>query len=258
MKEINAIVTISFRDLTKFLRDKTRILFSLIFPFLFIGILGDSFASNLEGLPYDYMTFVFTGVLAQTLFQSTASGVISLIADRQNDFAQELFISPISRYSIIIGKIIGETMVAMVQAFAVITFGLIVGVDFTLTQIISLIPISIVICLFGGAFGVLVLSNLKEERTANQIFPFLIFPQYFLAGVFNPIAELSLPLFILSRIAPLTYAVDLFRSVYFDGDPAKEFVTLFPSFLSIGVVAILTVVFIIIGTQFFVRNEKNR
>jgi ABC-type transport system involved in multi-copper enzyme maturation permease subunit len=37
---------------------------------------------------------------------STAQGVISLIEDRENDFSQEIFVSPISRYAIVFDKIL--------------------------------------------------------------------------------------------------------------------------------------------------------
>src|SRR3989338_3071756 len=110
MQTINAILTIAYRDITKLLRDRSRILASFIFPIIFIGVLGTSLQQNIGGgLGYNFLVFVFIGVLGQTLFQSTASGIISLVEDRQNDFSQEMFVSPISRYSIIIGKILAES-----------------------------------------------------------------------------------------------------------------------------------------------------
>ena len=42
----------------------------------------------------------------------------------------------------------------------------------------------------GGAFGILILSNMTSQRTASQIFPFVMLPQFFLAGVFTPIHAL--------------------------------------------------------------------
>jgi len=91
MKTLNAILTIAMRDLTKLLRDRTRIFASLIFPGIFIGVLGTSLQANLgSNLGYNFLEFVFIGVLAQTLFQSTAGGIISLVEDRQNNFAQEM------------------------------------------------------------------------------------------------------------------------------------------------------------------------
>lgn len=257
--EINAIFTIAFRDIVKLLRDRTRIFANFVFPVIFIGVLGSSLQSNLESsLQYNFLTFVFLGVLAQTLFQSTAGGIISLIEDRQNDFAQELFISPISRYSIVMGKIIGETMVSFVQITGVLLFGLIFGIPLDWLGVVRLIPFAILVAVFGGAFGLIVMSNLSEQRSANQIFPFLLFPQFFLAGVFNPIQNLSLPLLIASRIAPMTYAVDLIRSVYYAGTEEYQYTVLFSTPLNLAVVGILGFVMIVVGTYIFVRNERNR
>jgi ABC-2 type transport system permease protein len=259
MTEINAVITIACRDLTKFFRDKTRILGSLIFPVIFIGVLGSSWQSNVsENLDYNYLTFVFTGVLAQTLFQSTASGIISLIEDRQNDFAQEMFIAPISRYSILIGKIIGETCVSFLQLIGVILFAVLWGVPISIATLASMIPIFILVAIFGGAFGVIVMSNLSDQRAANQIFPFLIFPQIFLSGVFSPIQNLPPLLLILSRISPMTYAVDLVRSIYYYGTPEYPYVVLFNPAINFIIVTICTVVFVTVGTYFFIKNERNR
>src|SRR5690348_6509438 len=116
MTDVNAILTIAYRDLLKFIRDRARLLSSFVFPFVFIAVLGPSFQSSMgQAMGFNYSLFIFTGVYAQTLFQSAAFGVISLIEDRDNDFSQEIFVSPISRYSIIIGKILGESLVAMAQ-----------------------------------------------------------------------------------------------------------------------------------------------
>jgi ABC-2 type transport system permease protein len=260
MQSINIILTLAYRDVVKFLRDKARIIATFVFPFIFVGILGSSLNDNVGGQAgIDFLLFTFTGVLAQTLFQSTASGIISLIEDRENDFSQEIFVSPISRYLIIVGKIIGESLVAFMQLFGIIGFGLLLGVRFNLVDLIKILPIGIAICFFGGAFGVLVLSNLKSQRAANQVFPFLVLPQFFLAGIFNPINTLSNPiLLVLSRIAPMTYAVDLLRSLYYQGHPDLAKVTLNPPWVNLLVIVVASLIFITAGTWMFVRNERNR
>ncbi len=257
--ELNAIFTIAYRDFVKLLRDRSRLLFSLVFPIIFIGVLGGSLQSNLAGAAgYNFLSFIFAGVLGQTLFQSTASGVISLIEDRENDFSQEIFVSPISRYSIIIGKMLGESFVALTQLIGIIIFGIVAGVPIDFFGLIRLLPFFLIACMFGGAFGIFVLSNLKSQRSANQIFPFIMFPQFFLAGVFSPIKSLPPILYILSRIAPMTYVVDLIRSIYFIGDPAYNKIVLFSTGFDLLVVGIYSLVFIVVGTFFFIRNEKNR
>ncbi len=257
--QITAIFTIAQRDFTKLLRDRARILATFIFPFLFIGILGTSLESNLPpDIGYSFKVFVFTGVLAQTLFQSTASGIISLIEDRENDFSQEIFVSPISRYSIIIGKILGETMVSMTQGLGIIAFGLLIGVPLSLEKLILMFPAGLMACLFGGAFGILVLSNLKSQRAANQIFPFIIFPQFFLAGVFNPIKSLPPLLHILSRAMPMTYAVDLMRGVYYANSPEKNLIVLHSISWNTLVISVVFMIFLLLGTALFINNEKNK
>jgi ABC-2 type transport system permease protein len=110
----------------------------------------------------------------------------------------------------------------------------------------------------GGAFGVLVMSQLNNQRAANQIFPFLILPQFFLAGVFSPIKNLPPVLFFLSRIAPMTYAVDFIRGVYYWGKPEYSKVVLFNPLIDFGVIAVLSVIMITAGTYFFINNERNR
>jgi ABC-2 type transport system permease protein len=259
MRDIYAIETMAYRDLMKLLRDPARLISSFIFPLLFIMILGGSMQGNLGPvLGYNFMSFVFTGVLAQTLFQSSAMGVISLIDDRENDFSQEIFVSPISRYTIILGKIAGETLVALVQGVGILFFGLLAGVTFNLGQLIGLLWVGIVICLFGAAFGVVVLSNLNNRRTADQIFPFIMLPQFFLAGVFNPIRVLPWYLDILSRISPMRYAVDLARGIFYMGEAEYSKVTLASPLFNLALIGIGFLVFLIIGTYLFVRNERNR
>lgn len=259
MPTINAILTIAFRDIAKLLRDRTRIVASFIFPIIFIGVLGTSLQQNLgKGLGYNFLVFVFIGVLAQTLFQSTAAGIISLVEDRQNDFSQEMFIAPISRYAILLGKILGETLVSIVQVFGVLIFAFIIGIPLEVGGLLRIIPFIFAISFFGGAFGVMVMANLSDQKSASQIFPFLLFPQFFLAGVFNPIIDLPLPIMIASRIAPMTYAVDLLRSVYYWGKPEYPKVVLFNPLLDLVVVLGIGVIFLGIGTFVFIKNERNR
>src|SRR3989338_193741 len=234
-KEINAILTIASRDIIKLFRDRMRLIMGLIFPFVFVGILGTSLQENIgKDLQYNFLTFVFIGVLGQTLFQSTASGIISLIEDRENDFAQELFVAPISRFTLLIGKILGETGVAYSQTVGVIIMGLFLGLRFAPSELILILIGGIICSLAGGSFGLMVLANLQSQRSANQLFPFLIFPQFFLAGVFNPIKHLPPILFVLSRIAPMTYAVDFIRGLYYLGKPEAEEVVLHSPLLNVS------------------------
>ncbi|MHB8618589.1 MAG: ABC transporter permease [Chloroflexota bacterium] len=259
MREVNAILTIAQRDALKFLRDRPRLVTSFIFPVLFIGVLGGSMQANLgKAVGYNFLWFIFTGVFAQTLFQSTTQGIVSLVIDRENDFSQEMFVSPISRYSIIFGKILGESLVALAQGIGILAFGWLVGIRYSPGQLVGLAIVGTLVCLLGGAFGVAVLANVNDQRAINQIFPFVVFPQLFLAGVFTPIQILPTYLEVVSRISPLRYAVDLTRGIFYAGQPDYSKVVLDPPLLNLAIMAGMFGLFLLAGTFLFVRKEHNR
>lgn len=259
MRDVSAILAIAQRDLMKFLRDRARIVATFIFPFIFVGIMGTSFRYSFgQSTGFDWLPFIFTGVLAQTLWQSAAMGIVSLLEDRKNDFAQEMFVSPISRYSIVFGKILGESLVALAQGVGILGFGLVLGVRFSIGQVLLLLAAAVVICIFGGAFGLIMISFLNTERAAQQIFPFIMLPQFFLSGAFTPIALLPIYLDVLSRLSPMRYAVDFTRDLFYSGSPEASRVILAPATFNLVVMAVVFAAFMVVGTRLFVRQERNR
>ena len=259
MSELSALAAIAERDLMKFLRDRPRLITTFVLPFLLVGVLGGSLQMNLgRSVGFNFVGFTFTGVLGMTVFQSTASGMAWLSEDRFNDFAQEIFVSPVSRYTIVFGKIIGEALVAISQAAPLVVFGLVLRVSLSAEQLALMLPVVIISCLLGGAFGLVSMAMLNDQRSANQIFQFLILPQYFLAGVFNPIGVMPWYLEILSRISPLRYVIDLIRGVAYAGHSDYAKVVLLSPATNLLVIAGMFVAFMVVGTSLFVRRETNR
>lgn len=257
--ELSAILAIAQRDFIKLLRDIPRLLGSLLSPIFLIGVLGGTIQSVQGGdSSYNYIAFIFTGVLAQTLFSSATAGIISLIEDRQNDFTQELFVSPVSRYSIVFGKLLGETLVAFPQGVATLIFGLIIGIPLTLQQIIYLIPVMLISAMFGSAFGLIIMSNIKNPRAVNTIIGFITFPQFFLAGVFAPFSILSPTLDTISKFMPMRYPVDFTRGIFYAGLSDYEHVVAASPMVNLLLMVGLFLVFLIVGTWLFVRSESNR
>jgi ABC-2 type transport system permease protein len=257
--DLNAILALAYRDLLKFVRDRTRLVSTFIFPFIFIIAMGGSLQASFgSGLGFNFMTFIFTGVFAQTLFQSSTLGIVSIIDDRENDFSQEIFVSPISRYAIVFGKILGESLVALAQGVGIILLGVVIGVPISVVQVGVLLVVGMVVCLLGGAFGLIIVSNLKSRRSADQIFNFVMLPQFFLGGVFAPIKQLPIYLDVLSRISPMRYAVDLTRSLFYTGQTEYSSVVLAGPIFNIVVIGAAFAAFMVAGTFLFVRNETNR
>ncbi len=66
---LSALSTVAYRDFMKFLRNRPRIVFSLVFPAIFIGVLGGSFQANFGSvIGFNFVTFIFIGIWTQTLF----------------------------------------------------------------------------------------------------------------------------------------------------------------------------------------------
>ncbi|HLQ60616.1 MAG TPA: ABC transporter permease [Candidatus Acidoferrales bacterium] len=259
MRELNAVAGILSRDLLKFLRDPGRLVASLAFPILMITLLGGTLQLNLgRSVGFNFIGFTFTGFLGMTLFQSTAQGLTSLMDDRQNDFAQELFVAPVSRYTIVAGKILGETLVSVAQVLPMVLVAAALRVPLTATSVALLLPVALLSCFMGGAFGLLLLNTMTDSRAANQVFTFVFLPQYFLAGLISPINVLPWYLEVLSLLSPMRYVIDLARGVVFAGSPEYGRVVLLSPLTNVAVLGLMFAVFMVAGTALFVRRETNR
>lgn len=256
---LSALASITYRDFLKFLRNKPRIMFSLVFPAIFIGVMGGSFQANFGSvIGFNYITFVFIGIWTQTLFSTTAQGLISMATDRDSNFTQELLAAPIPRFVILLGKILGESMAAFLQLIGVTIIAAVIGAQVSMPQILAMIPASILVALLGGSFGVIVMANLKDQQAANQVFPLLLFPQFFLAGLFTPVTNLPPILNILSHLTPLRYAVDLLRGCYYAGTPEYSKVVILAPWINAIIVLVMVVVFLTLGTYLYAKNEKDK
>ncbi len=256
--EASALLAVAQRDLTKLLRDRVRLGVSLAFPILLIAGLGTALQPTVgRATGLDSVTLMFTGVLAATLFQSTAAGMMSLIEDRETDFSQELFVAPISRVTIVSGKVLGETLVALVQGFGVVVFALLFRVHLGPDQVAALVLPCVACCLLGGAFGLATLAALPNQRAALQVFPFLILPQYFFAGVIAPLRGLPQWLDAVSWAMPLRYPVNLVRAAFYAGNPGCGTAVAENPLLDIAVMAGLFLVLLIAGAALLNHRERS-
>jgi ABC-2 type transport system permease protein len=204
------------------------------------------------------ITLSFTGVLAASLFQSTAAGMISIVEDRENDFSRELFIAPVSRLTLLGGKLAGEAAVAAAQGVLITVFALAIGVRPAGWQVLGLAATGAVCCLLGAAFGLATVAALPSQRSAMEIFQFLIIPQYVLGGVLLPLNGASRLLSDLSWLMPLRYCVDLVRAVFYAGQPAYGRVVTAGAGVDLAVIAVLTALLLTAGALLFDHRERSR
>jgi ABC-2 type transport system permease protein len=258
-REAWAVLAIAQRDVIKLLRDRPRLAVNLAFPILLVAGLGSVLqptVGRVTGL--SSVALAFSGVLAATMFQSTAAGMISIVEDRKTDYSRALFVAPVARLTLITGKIAGETLVAFVQGACVVAFAVVAGVRLSAAQAAALLPACLACCLLGGAFGLATVAALANQRSAMEIFQFLIIPQYLLGGVIVPLAGVTPYLAAIADAMPLRYAVDLTRAAFYRGTPAYGRVVTGGPALDLAVISALFVMLMTAGTILFGRRERAR
>ncbi|MDR1767955.1 MAG: ABC transporter permease [Propionibacteriaceae bacterium] len=258
-REVNATVAVMARDITITLRSPGTLLMSLAMPLVMMGLIGGNLMQNMaSGLHFEFGEFMLVGMLVNMLFMMTTMGMINLIDDTDNNFSSELLVSPVSRYSIVIGKILGSSFSAIISSLGVLVVGFAMGIELGPWQLLALLALSPLMCLAGGALAVIAMGVIKNRKAANMVVMFITMPQMFLSGVIIPIGSSSGVLFVLSRILPMTYCVDLGRAVVYAGTPSYADVVLFNPAVSLVAIAALTAVFLVIGTWLYARSEKDK
>jgi len=258
-REVNATFAIAWREILRAVKSPLSIAFTVIFPVIFIGILGGSISQNLSGaLPFDYLPFMLIGMIANTMYQGTITGVTNLVEERENDFTAELFVAPISRYSVLLGKIIGSGVAALIALVGIVAMIFVMQIPMNFGDLLRVIALAPILALAGGALGVFFIGFVHDPKTAGAGVALLIFPQVFLSGALIPVANSTGILGLLAKLMPMTYSIDLARNIFYAGKPEYAAAVLHPLWFDLAITSILFVAFTAVGTWLFVRADRNR
>jgi ABC-2 type transport system permease protein len=259
MRELNAVVTIVARGVLLTLKSPGTLIMSLAMPIVMMGMIGGNLSQNMAGgLGFDYGQFMLIGMLVNMMFMMTSQGLSSLVEDRETNFTQEMMIAPVSRYAIVIGTILGSAFMAIISSVGTLVVGFLMGIHLGVGQLLVILALSPLMCLAAGAFAMLLIGAIKNKKAANMAIMLVPMSQMFLSGAIIPIAGSSGLLLVLSRLMPMTYCLDLVRSVVYAGTSEYASVVLFNPAATLTAIVALTAVFLAIGTYLFVRSESHR
>jgi ABC-2 type transport system permease protein len=250
LRELNTVIAVAAREITVFFKSPGTIIMSLAMPLMMMGMIGGNMMGIAGGEALG--EFMLVGMLVNMLFMVTSMGMSSLVDDHETDFNQEILVSPVSRYSLVIGKIFGSAFGAIVSMAGTLIIGLIMGITLPVGQLLLILALSPLMCFAGGALTMILIGLIKSKKTANLAVMLITMPQMFLSGAIIPVNESNTVLLILSRMMPMTYCIDLARGI--TGVEAAMFNPL----INFAAIAGLTLICLVIGTFFFARTEKNR
>lgn len=259
LHELNAVITIAMREIVLFLKSPAKIIMSLIFPIMFLGMLGGQISQNMGmNMGFDLNTFMLVGMLVQGIFMVMGNGVVSLVEDRDSDFNQEILVSPVSRYSIVLGKITGSATASYIVFFFTIGIGYAIGARLDVPQFLVLLAFSPLICLAAGSLGVACIGFIEKPATAGIVIMLSVMAQTFLSGALIPVNNSTGVMAVVSRLLPMTYCVDFMRGVFYQSGSTVTVPVLHAPLVNLVIIIAFTVLFLIAGTAGFVRAEKNR
>lgn len=258
-RELNTVITVMAREITLYFKSPSNIIMSLAMPIMMMGMIGGNLMQNMaDGLGFQFGGFMLVGMLVNMLFMMTTMGMTTLVDDHEIDFNQEMLVSPVSRYSLVVGKIFGSMFGAIVSMVGTLIVGLVMGITLPLGQMLMVLALSPLICLSGGALAMILIGLIKNKKAANIAVMMITMPQMFLSGAIIPINNSRGILMVLSRIMPMTYCLDLGRAVVYAGTEEYANVVMFNPVVNFVAIITLTLVCLVIGTLFYARSEKNR
>ncbi len=253
MTELRALYTLWLREIKRFIRDRARVITSFVQPLLWLVIFAGGFGARLTIPGINYQQYLFPGIIGQTLLFTAMFMGISVIWDKEFGFMKEILVAPVSRFTIFIGKMFGDSTAALLQGVIVFAFGFILGIRFDPITLLAALPIMLLITLGLVSVGLIIASFIGSLENFGAIQTFINLPLFFLSGALFPVSGAGVPewLQVASAFDPLTYGVDALRTVIL----GSAWPSLQPLYVNLGVVCIFDVVMIGIGTWAFSRMK---
>ena len=213
---------IAYRELLRFVQERSRMLSSFGMPLLFLIIFGAGFNQIIGTLTpgVDFIKFIYPGIVAMTVLMTSVFSGLSVVWDREFGFLKEVLVAPLSRTGIVLGKATGGATVATIQGSMMLVLAPIIGITLTPMLVIKVILLLIIISFSLSGLGILVASRMRSQQGFHIVVQLIIFPLMFLSGVFFPVNNVPMWLQIISKANPLTYGVDAIRQIFLGGDSA--------------------------------------
>jgi ABC-2 type transport system permease protein len=255
MSELKGIYALWYRETKVFLRERSRVISSIINPLLWLLIIGGGLGSAVSFEGANVMTFIFPGVLIQTaLFSSVFFGVY-IVWDKKIDFMKEVLVAPMRRTSLFVGKILGgstDTLLQILILFSIgIAFtvgGIMPGLQLTVFSVAVSLAFLLVTTVGLVSVGLIIGSQMESPEGFQLIISFLIFPLFFLSGSLFPITNLPAWLAPFIFVNPVTYAVDGIRGVLVG-------ISQFPLLFDFALVCLFALIMILIGAYAFKKMK---
>ena len=215
---MNGVVVLSQRELLRFLRQPTRLFGSLAQPLLFWLFMGSGFSQSFQSISTEinYSQYFYPGIVLMLLLFAAIFSTITLIEDRAAGFLQGVLVAPISRLSMVVGKLLGGTSIALIQAAIFLLFAPLAGIELSLGTTINLVFLFFLVGLGFTGLGFIIAWTMDTTAGYHAIMSVVLIPLWLLSGALFPPAGSAAWLHWVMVFNPVTYAMTAIRYAFYD------------------------------------------
>jgi len=253
MTELRGFYTLWLREVKRYLRDRVRIVSSFFQPLLWLAIFGSGIRFSGAIGELTTQQYIFPGIIGQTLLFTSMFMGISVIWDKEFGFMKEILVAPVSRVSVFLGKMFGDSTDAVIQGTIVFLLGTLLGIKLNVFIFFEVLPVMLLITFGLVSIGLTIASFIENLESFGVVQSFINLPLFFLSGALFPVRGASIPgwLELVSNFNPLTYGVDALRTIIL----GEAWQPLYPLYYNLFVVCCFDAVMIVIGTLAFSRRK---
>lgn len=210
------------REIVRFLRDRNRVFGALVQPLLMWALFAAGLRASFrpggdDGVSYG--EYFFPGTVVLILLFTAIFSTISLIEDRREGFLQSVLVAPIPIASLVLGKVLGGTTLAVGQGVLVLLLAPLAGVPLRIANFVPAVLVMVLIGIALTAFSFCIAWRMDSTQGFHAIMTVVLMPLWLLSGSFFPAEGAPAWLRLLMAANPLSYGMGAFRRVLYAGTP---------------------------------------
>lgn len=218
---LTSLIAIVKREALRFVHQRERFIAALVRPLVWLLVFAAGFRAAL-GLsiipPYQtyitYETYIVPGLCGMILLFNGMQSSLNLVYDREMGSMRLLLTSPLPRWWLLLCRLIGATVISVLQVYAFLLIAYLFGIDLPPMGYVAVLPALIICGVMLGALGLALSSIIKQLENFAGVMNFVIFPMFFLSSALYPLwkmAESSPLLHDICAVNPFTHGVELIR-----------------------------------------------
>lgn len=223
------------REIMRATRDKGQLLGGVSRPLIWLMILGvglnpyfrgEVFGESKMVMPVSYLQFLFPAVIVLNIMYTSIQFAVSVIWDREFGFLREILVSPLPRWAVLLGKVLGGATAATGHGALVLILARFADVILTPMQVLQAVAYMFALSFALTCFGVILASKVRSFEGFGVFSNTVILPLYFASSSVFPLdpsltrtqLTTTYPEWLIYAIwaNPITYAVDSLRGIVLD------------------------------------------